>query len=65
MCRKVFTFVGSLESGEAIYVSRQGEICIEKDHDFLVEATPEEKAEVRSRMSLIPVIEPTKGGKRP
>lgn len=37
---------GILKNGEAVYVSTEGVINVEKDHRRLVQATPEEKREI-------------------
>lgn len=44
---KNYTFIGSIESGEAIfYCPDDKSLAIEKDHTCLVEPTPEEAAQV-------------------
>jgi hypothetical protein len=44
-------FVGNLRSGEAIYWQKGGDLAVEKDHERLVDPTPEETAEIYDRMS--------------
>ena len=40
------TFGGTLKNGEAFYFDGKGALGIEKDHMYLVDATPEEAAEI-------------------
>jgi hypothetical protein len=54
----MWTFVGTMNCGESIFWSKDSGLAVEKDHLRLVEATPEETAEIYKRMShLIPTKE--------
>lgn len=48
-----YTFVGCLSNGEAIFDERGKGISIEKDHIFLTETTPEERAEAYQRYPFL------------
>jgi len=48
-----YKFQGTLDNGEAIYTDPEGNILIEKDHQYLVEATPDEKNEAMLIMASL------------
>lgn len=52
---KTYTFIGTLENLESIFRSDDGELSVEKDHSYLVEATPEETTEA---YGLFPHLRP-------
>ena len=41
-----WTFAGCLNSGESVFFTPAGDLAIEKDHAYLIEVTPEERAEI-------------------
>jgi hypothetical protein len=43
---KTCTFMGTLSSGESVFRSKDGGLGVEKDHRYLVDATPAETAEI-------------------
>jgi hypothetical protein len=55
---KTWTLAGHLSTGEAVYWQKGGGLAVGKDHAYLANATPEEKAEIYKTMShLKPVKE--------
>jgi hypothetical protein len=43
---KAFPIIGHLKSGEAVYRHENGNLFVEKDHQYLVDAKPDEMAEI-------------------
>jgi hypothetical protein len=50
-----FTLIGHLSQTEPIYRTTDGKLAIEKDFEYLVEATPEEKSRI---LEIFPHLKP-------
>lgn len=46
-----YTYKGQLKNGESIFVDKAAALFIEKDHQYLVEATSLEIAEARKKVN--------------
>ena len=60
-----YTFIGHSLNGEAVYYDIDNTLLIEKDHMYLVAATPEENAEIRGRLSFLKPVTIKKGDPLP
>lgn len=52
----LFTFIGNLQSGEAIFRCKDGSLAIERDHEFLAYPTAAETSEV---YEIFPQLKPS------